>query len=203
MRETTWWFPLAPTPYTTQQSVCSLPVPVPWTYPDVAAVQYQALKSSSPQVCPDYASYSSDRSKFSISSTSLLIREPVKQVTSAVLLLFAVLQSVLSPQGKQCLWWSFQASTYYLSRVSISVQVPSKLQNASEPSHMPSNVKSCMKEALGAFCPMPVLYARPGQAIPRPLAHHSGNSSLLQCCRTSDLQHHYPELCGGIALLWK
>lgn len=107
MRETTWWFPLAPTPYTTQQSVCSLPVPVPWTYPDVAAVQYQALKSSSPQVCPDYASYSSDRSKFSISSTSLLIREPVKQVTSAVLLLFAVLQSVLSPQGKQCLWWSF------------------------------------------------------------------------------------------------
>lgn len=61
-------------------------------------------------MCPDYASYSCDRSKFSISSTSLLIRESVKQVSYVC-----------------CATINWAKFLHWL-------RVASKLQNASEPS---------------------------------------------------------------------
>lgn len=181
-------FLLPPTPYTTQQSVCSLPVPVPWTYPDVAAFSIKPLNPLLHRLCAlDYASYSSNRSKFSISSTSLLIRESVKQVSYVC----CPTVCALSPRQR-----------VHVVKFPKSPPINwAKFQNTSLP--QAQQCQSCMKEALGAFCPMPVLYTCLRWAVPWPPAHHSGNSSLLQCCRTSDLQHHCPELSGGVALLWK
>lgn len=128
-----------------------------------------------------------------------------KLVMSAVLLLFAALQSVLSPHGSQCIWWNFP-SLHLLTEPNFYIGSGAQQASAlllSPPLPQAQQCQSCMKEALGAFCPMPVLHTQPRQAISWPPAHPSGNSSLLQCCRTSDLQHHYPELSGGIALLWK
>lgn len=56
---------------------------------------------------------------------------------------------------------------------------PASFRMLSPPLPRSQQCQSCMKEALGAFCPIPVLHTCPRQAVPWPPTYHSGNSSLL------------------------
>lgn len=128
-----------------------------------------------------------------------------KFVMSAVLLLFAVLQPVLSPQGRQCRWWNFP-SFHLLTEPSFYIGLGT--QQASECfwallSHKPSSVRAVWRRHLEHSAPCLSYTLGLDKPSPWPPAHHSANSSLLQCCTTSDLQHHYPEVSGGIPLFWK
>lgn len=95
-------------------------------------------------MCPDYASCSSDRSSASHEHPYWSQNLSNKLLVAAVLLLLAVLQSVLSPQGRQCMWWNFP-SLQLLTEPSFYIN--SGAQQASEcfwslPSHKPSSVRA-------------------------------------------------------------
>lgn len=73
-----------------------------------------------------------------------------KLVMSSVLLLFAVLQSVLSPQGRQCMQWNFP-SLHLL--IKPSFYIGSGAQQATKcfwalPSHKPSSVRAAWRRHL-------------------------------------------------------
>lgn len=83
--------------------------------------------------------------KFSISSRSLLITE-----SSNTLVMSAVLQSVLSLQGRQCTWWNFP-SLHLVTEPSFYID--SGAQQASAcfwaiPPHKPSSVRAVWRRHL-------------------------------------------------------
>lgn len=144
-------FLLPPTPYTTQQSVCSLPVPVPWTYPDVAAFSIKPLNLLLHRLCALIMPHTALTGVSSASHQHPYWSENL----SNKLVMSAVLQSVLSPRGTQSMWWNFP-SLHLL--IEPSFYIGSGAQQVSEhfwalPSHKPSSVRAVWRRHLEQSAP--------------------------------------------------